>query len=89
MTPPKNQSHPLALVDYSTPEEFRAALIELRADKAVSTSVLAARAAFDLAIDVREDVPGFSGRLASGLLSLASRLLYRYAIRHPRDGGAL
>lgn len=74
---------PPELVDYSTPEEFRSALIELRGQEARETAVKSARLAFDLAIDVRQDVPGIYGRIASWLLEMASRILFRYAIRNP------
>ena len=75
--------------DYTTPDEIRATIDQVRADRAIETAILAARAACDLAIDVRADVPGLSGQVAAWLLNMASRLLYRYASQNPRHGGDL
>lgn len=76
----------IPMKDHTRPEEIRATIDQVRAARAVETAILAARAAFDLAGDVETDVPGLSGRIAAGLLNLASRVLYRYAIR---NGGGL
>jgi len=83
------KSPPPDLADYTSPEEIRSAINEIRADEARETAVLAARDAFNLSGDVRADVPGIHGRIAFLLLSLASRVLYRYAIRNPKSGGGL
>jgi len=77
---PQRPPLPPEMADLTAPDE-------IRADIARAASILAARDAFDLSVDVKHDVPGIHGRLASLLLELASRVLYRYAIRNAKSGG--
>ena len=79
---PQQNTPPPDLADLTAPDE-------IRADIARAAAIIAARDAFNLSGDVRADVPGLHGRIASLLLSLASHVLYRYAIRNPKSGGGL
>ena len=48
----------------------------------MDTVMTIGRITHDLAIDARADIPGLWGRLLAGILSLASRVAYGYAIRY-------